>query len=141
MKNEMRLRPKGDYLHTATWDELYVLTEHWKSDQDFFRDEIRFLYKLIDKFFVWLTHDENISNIQSVAARLSELNQEHERINEKLGDHLFNLESLIENEYGGSKEEFREEHVQLEESISEFVKNFREIKKEIFKVSEQIIES
>lgn len=138
---EMRLRPKGDYLHTATWEELYVLADHWQSDMEFYRDEIEFFYKLIDKYFIWLTKDESITQVQTMAARLSAMSRERENISERIEKHKQDLALLMENSFTESENWFRQEHVNLEEDLSDFVKDFRDLKKKVFSISEHIIES
>ena len=37
--NEYRMRPKDSYLQNSQWQELYVLTQHWKSDLLFYKDD------------------------------------------------------------------------------------------------------
>jgi hypothetical protein len=141
MKEEMRLRPKGEYLHTATWEELYTLSDHWKSDMAFYGDEIRFFHKLIDKFFIWLTQDESIGKTQALASRLSDLNKRFEKISERINRHQADIGLLMENAFKESESEFRNEHVGLEEDLSAFAKEFRETKKEVFAISDKVIES
>jgi len=41
--NNFRNRPKYNYIHEADWQQLIILTEHWKSDLLFYKDDIRFL--------------------------------------------------------------------------------------------------
>ena len=64
--SELRLRPKSDYLHTAAFEELYVLGEHWQSVMEFYHLELDFLKKLIDKYFIWLLKDEHIAKVQVI---------------------------------------------------------------------------
>ena len=59
MKN-FRIRPKDNYINEASWEQLYVLTEHWKSDLVFYHKDLRFLHLLIDKYFMWISNKENI---------------------------------------------------------------------------------
>jgi hypothetical protein len=61
---ELRIRPKSDYIGTANWQQLYALTEHWKSDMEFYKYEIQFLKQLINKYFIWLVEDERINKIR-----------------------------------------------------------------------------
>ena len=47
---DFRIRPKDNYINEASWEQLYVLTEHWKSDLVFYHKDLRFLHLLIDKY-------------------------------------------------------------------------------------------
>ncbi len=33
-------RPKGKFIQEANWQELYVLTQHWKKDLEFYKDDL-----------------------------------------------------------------------------------------------------
>ncbi len=45
-------RPKGKYIHEADWQQLYALTEHWKSDFQFYNTDLTFLQHVIYKNFM-----------------------------------------------------------------------------------------
>jgi hypothetical protein len=70
---EFRSRPKSDYLQSAHWQELHALATHWKSDMNFFEDELRFIDLLIDKYFRALIEQENIAKLKVVASKLGEV--------------------------------------------------------------------
>lgn len=40
------LRPKGDFTWSAEYQQLYILTEHWESDLQFYKDDLQFLHHL-----------------------------------------------------------------------------------------------
>lgn len=46
------IRPKGDFSWTAEYQQLYILSEHWLSELQFYKDELKFLNHLIDKYFI-----------------------------------------------------------------------------------------
>lgn len=135
----LRVRPKSDYLQKAEWSEIYVLAKHWQSDMDFYRDELRFLRNLVDKYFIWLIRDENIAQVQNMTSKLAEASQQHEQLNEKLKEHLKLLEGLISKSSTINKGEFREKHIELEDHITDFFKTFRSLKKEVFAITEHVV--
>lgn len=137
---ELRIRPKSDYLHKASWEDLYLLTEHWKSDIEFYRDESRFLRTLVDKYFIWLIEDGNIQMVQLLSNKLSKIITQKKAIYDKLNKHLNHLEELIENPFSHDSTKFRNEHSKLEDEFTVFVKNFKVIKKEIFAMTKHVIE-
>jgi hypothetical protein len=138
---EMRIRPKSDFLHRASWEELYVLTEHWESEVLFYRDEIRFLNNLIGKYFIWITKEGKVTKVQSLVNRLSKLHTRQEDIAHLIKKHLTRLELLMENAFTRDESKFREEHVRLEEQMTELSRELRKVKKEVFAVSGEIMES
>ena len=68
--NDFRNRPKDNYIQKADWQKLYILTEHWKSDLSFYKDDLRFLHHLIDKYFLWISKKENIDMMQNIEINL-----------------------------------------------------------------------
>lgn len=137
---EMRIRPKSDYLHKSSWEELYVLTKHWQSDLDFYRDEIRFLSDLMGKYFMWLVADDNIKHVNSLTKQLSDLGRNKEEIARQVKQHLKHLEALMENAFSQDEQKFRKEHEDLEDRLTGFIWNYKVLKKEIFKTTEKVIE-
>lgn len=136
----LSLRPKGDYIWTAEYQELYILAEHWASDLQFYKNDLRFLYHLIDKYFIWITHAEHLDEMRNLASNLLETNKECDKLIEKTAKHLSHLSELIEAPFKYDSHKFRTEHERLENEIASFVKKFREIKKDTFAVSEEVIE-
>jgi hypothetical protein len=139
--NELRTRPKNDYLQTANWQELFVLTENWQSEMDFFSDEIKFLKNLISKYFIWITEDSNLSRVQDILPQINRLEQISQNLGASIKNHLSHLESLIENSFTQDEAAFRSEHIQLEEELVQFNKEFRTLKKVVFTITEQVLES
>lgn len=139
--NEMRIRPKSDYLKTASWDQLYVLTEHWKSNLDFYTDELRFLNKLVSKYFIWMTKEDNISNVQKMVVELKSLQKELEEVKTTVKKHMEHIGLFMENPFSHDEQKFRDEHVLLEDTIAEFVNSFKKAKREVFQITEHVIES
>ncbi len=136
---EFRLRPKKDYLHTASWEEIYALSEHWLTDLEFFKDELNFLDILVGKYFLLMLKKENVDKIHNITSNISGLIKEQQVLNEKINKHLKDLSLLMENAFNTSEQWFRNDHVDLEERLTEFTANFRSIKKEIFNITEHVI--
>ncbi|MCJ7468616.1 MAG: hypothetical protein MUO53_18205 [Maribacter sp.] len=130
-----------DFLKNGPWDELYVLTQHWKSDIEFYRDDLRFLHHLIDKYFIWIAKPENLILVQELKISLFELNKKSHDLLEKTGKHLLQLGYLMEEPNNGDAGIIKMEHEHLEVEITEFVKAFRRNRKEVFAITEFIIDS
>jgi len=138
---ELRIRPKTDYLHQAGWQELYVLTKHWRSDMEFYSDELRFMCNLVDKYFKWLIKDENIGLVQTLTTKLIETDSRQKEIIEKIDMHLSHLDELIENSFLRDSQQFRDEHAILEDRMTAFITAFRKTKKEVFAITEQVMKT
>jgi hypothetical protein len=134
---ELRTRPEN-YLESAAWRELHVLTSHWQSDMAFFADELRFIDLLFDKYFNALIDPENIGTTKAVASKLSTLKNDREILSSRLAEHLHHIKELMTTSPPQSAANVREEHASLEEGLTDFIKRFRVVKREIFELTERI---
>ncbi|EPR72330.1 hypothetical protein ADIWIN_2500 [Winogradskyella psychrotolerans RS-3] len=137
--NNFRNRPKDNYIHEANWEQLYVLTEHWKSDILFYKDDLRFLHHLIDNYFLWLSKRENIDLVQEIEVKLLLVDKQSDALVERLDKHLHHLAELIDDPFVFVADTFRNEHELLEDDLAQFVKDFRNNRKEVFLLTEHII--
>ncbi len=135
---EFRTRPKSNYLLNAEWQELHVLTTHWQSDMIFFEDELRFIDVLFDKYFSALIEKENIEKTKAIAGKLSNVKASRGSLAIRIEKHLHHIEELMINPFPQDASEFRTEHAALEDDLTMFVKSFREMKRELFELTERI---
>lgn len=138
--NNLRKRPKGQYLQVANWEELYILTKHWKSDMQFYQEDLRFLRTLIGKYIIWITKKEHLDMVHFTETQLHKLTNRCNDILKKVSTHLKQLAALVQNEHLDESRLFRLEHEHLEDEIAEFVKAFRINRKETFKITEYIVD-
>lgn len=136
---ELRHRPSNGFIYNATWQQLHVLTRHWRSDMEFYQNELDFLSKLINRYFIWLTHDKHVDQVQGTAARLLDLSEQRKQLNDRMATHLQHLENL-QNTSDAESTAFRDEHASLEDDFTDFVKSIRQLKTQVFAITENIIE-
>ncbi|MDB4270594.1 hypothetical protein N9896_00730 [bacterium] len=125
----------------VNWQELYILTDHWKSDLNFYKDDLRFLHHLIDKYIIWITKDDNLNMVNDIKKNLFEIRKKSMDLMKEVTTHLGNLGLMVENPVQSSNPQFIEDHEALEDKISKFVKLFRTNRKEVFNITEYIIDS
>lgn len=123
------------------WEQLYFLANHWKSDLEFFRDDLRFLHLLMDRHILWVTLPESSERVKEVESKLLSLKKQCRQLLKKTGKHTSLLARLLEQSPEADRQAVKDIHAQLETEFANFVKNFREIRKETFKVSEYIMDS
>ena len=139
--SDFRNRPNGTYIFEAKWEELYILTKHWKSDLLFYKDDLKFLDHLIDKYFIWISKKEDIDAVRSINNSILETAKKCSDLLKKVEKHLMHLANLIEDPFKYDAHQFRTEHQQLEDDITNFVKEFRRNRIEVFEVTKLVIES
>jgi len=138
--NIYRDRPKGKFIQEANWQQLYVLTQHWKKDLEFYKDDLRFLLGLIDKYFIWITENKNLDSVRKIGRNLLKISEKSEDLLEKVSKHILHLGNLVEEPLKEESRIFRLEHEHLEDEIADFVKSYRENRKEVFTITEYVVE-
>lgn len=131
----------SNYHHTIDLQQLFLLTEHWQSDVAFYKDEFKFLYKLIDKYYMWLTNDEHITQVRKMVNTVLEMQKELDAFTVDLSHHLIAIGKRIDKPNAATELVLREEHSALGIRIGQFYRNFRVVKKTIFTLTEVVIES
>lgn len=122
----------------TNWNQVYILTKHWKSDLEFYEMDIQFLKRLIGKYFIWLDNDENIKNLMKINMRLNLQLNTIEELQRELTNHLSHLATRMENP--AEQEGLRIENDLLEMRIANFIMAFKAIKKEVMQTTEVVIE-
>jgi len=133
----IRKRPKGDFIAEANMEQLYILTKHWNADLHFFKDDLSFLHKLLDSYFIWIDKDENYKVALKMKNELLRLKERCEDLLEKTNMHREKIGKMILEKIEDSRI-FRLEHEHLEDEIASFVKAFRLNRLELFKITEYI---
>ena len=136
-----RNRPKDGYIFSADWQELYILTKHWQSDLLFYKDDIRFLKHLMESYFIWITNKETIDSVRDIKLKSLEIEVQCDSLLDKIALHLKHLANLMEDAFKYDAQVFREEHLRLEDDIADFVVDFRKNRREVFEVTEFVMET
>ncbi len=139
--NEFRSRPRDSFIQQKAWQELYALTEHWKSDLMFYRDDLKFLHHLLDTYFIWITKEENVEAVQTVGNKILADTKICKSLLKKVDEHLSHLAGILNEPLEHDSILFRKEHQVLEDEISMFIKAVREDRKHLFAVTKHFIDS
>ncbi|PIF00109.1 MAG: hypothetical protein CR994_07945 [Maribacter sp.] len=136
-----RTRPKGDYIQQTDWNELYVLTKHWKSDLTFYEQDLNFLLKLLDKYFIWITKKDNLDAVKKIGKGILKDKKTGGQLLKKVDEHLAHIAQTIEDPFKYDTRLFREEHQELEDDIANFYKTVRGNRKQVFAITEHIVDA
>jgi hypothetical protein len=128
-------------VNESSWEELYILTNHWKSDMEFYQDDLQFLHHLVDKYIIWITKDENLKLVEDIKNHLYEIKTNSIQLLEKVNSHHLDIGHVIDGSSNIKESYIQKEHQALEKSISDFVKDFRDNRKKVFRITEYVIDS
>lgn len=118
---------------------LYLITEYWQSDLQFFKDELQFLRSLVDKYFAHFIEHENIEKTKQLADKLIHIEKDRSALEQRVNGHLKQLAGEIKGT--PDSKDYEDAHAKLETDTVDFLKRFREVKKEVFSHTEHIMES
>lgn len=138
---KFRTRPKGNYIQQADWEDLYALTKLWKSELLFYKEDLRFFHKLIDKYFVLMIQKKNIDKVQEYIRDLLESDKKCGDLLRKVNKHLEQLAKSIENPKKVEARIFRLEHEHLEDEIVSFEQAFKKARKKVFEITDSVLKS
>ncbi|MBL6449019.1 hypothetical protein JMN32_22095 [Fulvivirga sp. 29W222] len=138
---ELKIQHKSDFFDQASWEQLYVITNYWKSDLCFYGDETSFLKHLVGKYSIWLTVSDNIEWVQQVTEKLNVCERFKDDLLATIARHMGHIRGMVENPFVHNEQKFREEHAQLEEDVVDYVKSHRSLKKQVFTITEKVVES
>jgi hypothetical protein len=89
-----------------------------------------------------LVEEENINKTRLMTIHVINLEKQRLSLEERLGKHVHLLSTLVENPLPEKKpHDYKDEHGQLEMGMSEFLKDFRKVKKEVFQLTEEVMET
>lgn len=128
------------FVENYNWKAFYVVTKNWQSDLAFYSDEMKFFKGLVNKYFMWLIKDESLLIAEELIAKLMKIEREKNEIITKIELHLQHIKSLLEKNIS-KEDQYAAEHGDLEIDMTVFTKRFRDLKKEVFRVTEEIMES
>lgn len=136
-----RSRPKGNYIQDTDWDELFILTKHWKSDLLFYKQDLRFLNGLLNKYFIWITKKENLDVVKTIGQNVLKDKRTGKKLLKRVDQHLAHISQIIDDPFKHDSSVFRKEHQDLEDDIAKFHKAVRKNRKQVFSVTEYIMDS
>ncbi|MGI9545724.1 MAG: hypothetical protein ACR2MM_00695 [Flavobacteriaceae bacterium] len=123
------------------WQKLFVLTEHWQSDLEFYKDDLLFLHHLVDKYFIWITKSENLEIVKEIMQQINDLQNRCRKLIEKVQEHRHNFAAFVKNPESVRWQNILEHHEEMEMKIFEFVKEFRANRKEVFRITGYVLDS
>ena len=135
-----RNRPKGNYIQEATWDKLFFLTKTWKDDLLFYKQDLKFLIRLMDIYFIKLVMLENLDELREVQINIFKSLKDCSSLIDRIDIHLEHLSDIIDESSIYDSFVFRGEQELLEDDISDFNINVKLVRKDAFSITKEALE-
>ncbi|OFY93332.1 MAG: hypothetical protein A3K10_11865 [Bacteroidetes bacterium RIFCSPLOWO2_12_FULL_31_6] len=120
------------YSYNANWDELYLVTDEWKTDMEVFNLELQYLRNLIHTNLAWLLMDADAHQVQLTLKKIAKTIEQNKTISAQIDEHLLKLERLVMSTFFIENQGLRDENKIIESNFYEFKRNYVILKKEVF---------
>ncbi|WP_133643756.1 hypothetical protein [Zeaxanthinibacter enoshimensis] len=130
-----------DSSHRPNWKKSYILANHWKSDLDFYREELRHLHHIINSYSIWIVKEDNQHLLESMESKLYRIRSVCEELIHKVGAHIMEIGQFVEKDEITAPSRVAATHHTLEQEIAAFVKSYRECRKDLFSNTEVILDN
>lgn len=132
---ETKIYSSAGFSHHYSVEELYVLTRHWLSDIKFFEQEITFLQSFILKFVASDTELSLEEQLMDLERGFEGLNHRIQLLKAEVLEHQNKL-SLLLDKNRAEEYEFNKIQSTLEGEFFDFIKSYRQVKFELFGLSQ-----
>jgi len=119
--------------------QFYAVTKKWASDLEFFEIEVAFFHHLIKNHFTHLLEPKHLAETRAVSERLFWFETEIAHIERALGQHLKQVELMAEDIVPEDAATLAVTQVKLEHMIATLTQEFRDTKKALFKLLEDVL--
>ncbi|GGI26462.1 hypothetical protein [Pedobacter mendelii] len=126
---------------SAEYRQYHAIARHWASDVDFFKIETVFLHHLLDDYFIRLSGPKYVEGLKSIGKKLLQLEKDKYSTDIHLIEHLKNLEGQTEDLVFARGEFLADTHEQMEKAMTHLNKTYRDLKKELFFLIQQVIKA
>lgn len=130
-----------DNFQPGDWEKIYVLVRYWRSDMEFYLEDLQFLKKLVKKYSIWINRSNNSEEVNKMSAELQDIIKHGKELKLKMEAHQNKLTELRKEKSSNTEATVWNEHEILEHEVAEFVKHFRAHRRKVFKVSEKVMDS
>tara|TARA_R110000868_G_scaffold126481_6_gene333583 strand:- start:2282 stop:2764 length:483 start_codon:yes stop_codon:yes gene_type:complete len=118
---------------------MYHEAKEWNSTMEFYSDSLLGLKNILDRYLDEILQHENLDEIRECAMLLQDLRYTSGLLLEEIKSHLGELAEFQDKEKEATPL-LAKEHLELKKKLAVFQDDFKEIKKEIFSITEHAIE-
>ncbi len=121
--------------------ELYDQSTNWINELEFLQDEQKFLEHLLSSHFLDLSSSRLYDRTRKLIKKLMDVENMGNKLSDTIEVHNKHLATLIESLQYKREKEFKKEHKQIEESFTNYILNFKYVKKKIFGLIKEIMKN
>jgi len=136
----MKTKEKISGSEVRSPEQMYDETRAWKSDLEFYKDDLLFLHHLIDNYFIWMIRKDNVDEVRKMMSGLMEMDAQSAEMLAKVAKHMAQLGTLAEKSDAEEERIAALEHQHLAREMHEFVARLRKQRRKIFGITELVVD-
>ncbi|HEY0174787.1 MAG TPA: hypothetical protein VGC08_00320 [Pedobacter sp.] len=125
---------------SAMSQQYYMMTKHWASDLEFFKIETAFLRQLLESHFFALCSPKHLEELKMAGKMLMDLDQDQYESDQMIIIQLKRLGLVAKYALFNNEDELTVSQQEIESAMIELNRKYREVKKEIYKIIEKLLE-
>lgn len=120
------------------WQKLYWETDNWVTHLSFYEDELRFLEKLLDRYFEEMVQYQNLDEIREEVMRFQDLKYTCTKLMANTREHRNQL-ALVMDKNDDGHGSIQQTHFRLGKNLQDFTMGFITTKKEIQYITRELL--
>ncbi|WP_374165898.1 hypothetical protein [Arcticibacter sp. MXS-1] len=125
------------YNKGANIQSLYLSSRNWLSYIEFFEDEIKFLKKLLMKYFISEINDDNVNAIHLINSEIKRLERQKNQVLNDIFCYQSNLKATLEDMMQLSEQYLTVQHNKIQEEVKDLQPILDHIKVRLYNLTEQ----
>ena len=132
--------PKPRYVEWLSPEEMHHGSQEWLSELRFIKDEHLFFEDLVKSHTLQLISSEKITHNKEVIDAINKSQKRNGLLIKAIIIHINNLKIMIDGIAQPTEEEaYKKEHRRLIIVVSEYLKNYRKLKSQLFEILKNIL--
>lgn len=136
---ETKIYSSAGFSHACSAEELYVITRHWLSDIIFFEQEINFFQSLVQNYPYGERAFEN--SWSTIQKHLADIEKQKGILKDRIFAHQNELSTILDKNIAEKQDSYNLVQSQIETELFDFIKTFRNVKRELFETSDYILKA
>ncbi len=118
----------------------YEMAMEWISELSLYKDEMQFLKRLIDRYYLEVVKLENLDEIREEVMQLQDLGHANKSLLKEVSQYRDRLTLFIDRPKDSVSPELESTHRLLQKKMATFKLRFHSVKQEIFGIANSVLE-
>lgn len=129
----------SDYLLQASLNQLHVESIEWESEIKMLLIDADFFDKMLAKSALMVASDEVYYEIHDKKKGITQFLKKLEILSERIKLHEHTLANIIDKEAPHGEQQYRKTHIELNNELYIFLKNYKQLKETIYSILRPIL--